>query len=115
MVFASPGMKRVKAPTRLQEGMLMLVLTRRPGEEIVVDGKIRITIVSVKGDRIRLGIDAPPSVAVDRKEVHERRRQFLDPVPDPVIRKKRHGQVALDQGVVPVPGRETVSLRYSSR
>jgi carbon storage regulator len=81
MVFTSPGMKRVKDSTRPQEGMLMLVLTRRPGEEIVIDGKIRITIVSVKGDRIRLGIDAPLSVAVDRKEVHERRRQLLDPMP----------------------------------
>jgi carbon storage regulator len=108
-------MKRVKDSTRLQEGILMLVLTRRPGEEIVIDGKIRITIVSVKGDRIRLGILAPPSVAVDRKEVHERRRQLLDPVPDPVIRENLHGRQALDQGAVPVPGGEIVPLGYSSR
>jgi carbon storage regulator len=83
--------------------MLMLVLTRRPGEQIVIDGKIHITIISVKGDRIRLGIDAPPSVAVDRKEVYERRRQLLDPVPEPIIRENRDGRQALDQGVVPVP------------
>jgi carbon storage regulator len=54
----------------------MLVLTRRPGEEIVIDGCIRLTVVSVKGDRIRLGIEAPPSVVVDRQEIHERRKQF---------------------------------------
>jgi len=54
----------------------MLVLTRRPGEEIVIDGYIRLTVVSVKGDRIRLGIEAPPSVVVDRQEIHERRKQF---------------------------------------
>jgi carbon storage regulator len=96
-------MKRVKDLTRPQEGMLMLVLTRRPGEEIVIAGKIRITITSVKGDRIRLGIDAPPSVAVDRKEVHERRRQLLDPEPEPVIRENRDGRQALDQGNGPVP------------
>ena len=36
----------------------MLVLTRRPGEEIVIDGTIRVTVVSVQGDRIRIGIVA---------------------------------------------------------
>jgi carbon storage regulator len=60
----------------------MLVLTRRPGEEVVIGGKIRIIIVSAKGDRIRIGIDAPPSVVVDRQEIHERRQQFSDPLPD---------------------------------
>ena len=54
----------------------MLVLTRRVGEEIVIDGNIRVTVVAVKGDKVRLGIIAPPSVAVDRKEVHERRAEF---------------------------------------
>jgi len=61
----------------------MLVLTRRPGEEIVIDGNIRLTVVSVKGDRIRIGIEAPPSVTIDRQEIHERRIQGLDRVPHP--------------------------------
>ena len=56
----------------------MLVLSRRPGEEIILDGTIRITVVSVKGNRIRLGIEAPPSVVVDRKEIHERRLHDSD-------------------------------------
>jgi carbon storage regulator len=56
--------------------MLMLVLTRRVGEEIVIDGNIRVMVVAVKGDRIRLGISAPPSITVDRKEVHEQRVEF---------------------------------------
>lgn len=51
----------------------MLVLSRRVGEEIVINGQIRIVVVDVQGNRIRLGICAPPSVSVDRKEVHERR------------------------------------------
>jgi carbon storage regulator len=54
----------------------MLVLTRRVGEEIVIDGNIRVIVVAAKGDRIRLGIEAPPSVPVDRKEVHDRRNEF---------------------------------------
>jgi carbon storage regulator len=56
----------------------MLVLSRRPGEEIVVNNNIRITVVSVKGDRVRLGITAPNDVPVDRAEVHARRMQFFD-------------------------------------
>jgi len=51
----------------------MLVLMRRPDESIVIDGHIRITVVSVKGDKVRIGIEAPPEVRVDRQEVHERR------------------------------------------
>ena len=51
----------------------MLVLTRRVGETIVIDGSIQVTVVSVQGDKIRLGITAPDFIAVDRQEVHERR------------------------------------------
>jgi carbon storage regulator len=54
----------------------MLVLTRRVGEEIVIDGNIRVTVVAATGNKVRLGIIAPPSIPVDRKEVHERRAQF---------------------------------------
>jgi carbon storage regulator len=51
----------------------MLVLTRRAGEEIVIDRHIRIKVTRVKGDRVRLGIIAPVNVRVDRAEVHESR------------------------------------------
>ena len=54
----------------------MLVLSRRVGEEIVINDNIRVTVVAVHGDRVRLGIVAPRDVAVDRSEVHERRMQF---------------------------------------
>ena len=54
----------------------MLVLSRRLGEEIVIDGNIRVTIVGLKGNRVRVGISAPSSVPVDRAEVHERRGEF---------------------------------------
>ena len=50
----------------------MLVLTRKGGQEIVIDGRIRITILSVTGDRVRVGVAAPPTVRVDREEVHQR-------------------------------------------
>ena len=54
----------------------MLVLSRRVGEEIVINDNIRVTVVAVKGDRVRIGVVAPRDVAVDRSEVHERRMQF---------------------------------------
>src|SRR5262245_24583242 len=50
----------------------MLVLTRRVGEEIVIGGENRVIVTAVRGDRIRIGIDAPPSVRVDRQEIHQR-------------------------------------------
>jgi carbon storage regulator len=51
----------------------MLVLTRRVGEVIVIDHEIRITVASVRGERVRIGIAAPKFVQVDREEVYERR------------------------------------------
>jgi carbon storage regulator len=56
----------------------MLVLSRRPGEEIIINNNIKVTIVAVKGDRVRIGITAPEEVPVDRAEVHARRVQFFD-------------------------------------
>jgi len=51
----------------------MLVLSRRPGEEIVIDGDIRVRVVSVQGRTVRLAIAAPPAIRVDRLEIHSRR------------------------------------------
>lgn len=65
----------------------MLVLTRRLGEEIVIDGHIRVKVVMVQGEKVRLGISAPPSVPVDRSEIHEQRAEFGYP-PDWVIESR---------------------------
>ena len=51
----------------------MLVLSRKPGEEIVIDGNIRVQVIAVRGDKVRLGITAPVHVPVDRAEVHARK------------------------------------------
>lgn len=56
----------------------MLVLSRKPNEAIIINDTVRVSIVAVKGDRVRLGIEAPRSVTVDRAEVHERRMQYMD-------------------------------------
>lgn len=47
----------------------MLVLTRRPGEEIMIGDGIRLTILAVKGGRVRLGLLAPPDVPILRVEL----------------------------------------------
>lgn len=54
----------------------MLVLTRRIGEEIVIGEDIRVMVVAMNGEKVRIGIAAPRDVTVDRKEVHDRRAEF---------------------------------------
>lgn len=51
----------------------MLVLTRKPGEKVMIGHGIELTVLAVPGDRVRLGVSAPPTVAVDRWEVWRRR------------------------------------------
>ena len=47
----------------------MLVLSRHKNEAIVIDGQIKVTVVEIKGDRIRLGIEAPQEIGVWREEL----------------------------------------------
>ena len=49
----------------------MLVLSRQKDESIVIGDDIEITIVDVRGDKVRLGINAPRSVSVHRKEIYD--------------------------------------------
>lgn len=49
----------------------MLVLSRKKNESIVIDDNISIVIIEIRGDKVRLGIDAPKDVTVHRKEVFE--------------------------------------------
>lgn len=52
----------------------MLVLTRKPGEVLRLGDDIKVTILSVRGNLVRVGIDAPKSVPVHRQEVLDRMR-----------------------------------------
>ena len=47
----------------------MLVLARKVGQSLVIDGNIRVTVLSVKGNTIRLGIEAPKEILVEREEL----------------------------------------------
>jgi carbon storage regulator len=63
----------------LKEGKPMLVLSRRIGEQLVIGENIRLTILAITGNQVRLGITAPPEVRVDREEVARRIRGFVEP------------------------------------
>ncbi len=58
----------------------MLVLSRKPGEAITINENIVVTIVEIRGDKVRLGIEAPKDVKVHRQEVFE-------------LSRKAHGRV----------------------
>jgi carbon storage regulator len=62
-----------------QGGAVVLVLTRKIGEVVVIGGGIRVTVTAIKGNKVCLGIDAPPNVRVDREEIHHRLREFSRP------------------------------------
>ena len=47
----------------------MLILSRRTGETVVIGDRIRVTVVEVRGDQVRIGIDAPKEISVHREEV----------------------------------------------
>ncbi len=49
----------------------MLVLTRKKGQSLMIGQNVEITIVDIQGDQVRLGITAPKSVVIHRKEVYE--------------------------------------------
>ena len=49
----------------------MLILSRKPGETVVIDGQIRVKVIRVEGDVVKIGIEAPDEVSIHRQEVYD--------------------------------------------
>lgn len=47
----------------------MLILTRKPEETLVINNSIRVRVISINGNQVRIGIDAPKDIEVDREEI----------------------------------------------
>jgi carbon storage regulator len=63
----------------------MLILMRKPGETICIGDDITITVVGLERNRVRIGINAPRTVVVDREEIAEKKRKELAPPLKPAI------------------------------
>lgn len=63
----------------------MLVLSRKKNESIVIDNDITIVVVEIRGDKVRLGVEAPKEVPVHRKEVYDAIRRNEAARSDPTL------------------------------
>lgn len=60
----------------------MLILTRRVGETLMVGDDVTVTVLGVKGNQVRIGVNAPKEVAVHREEVYQRIQKEKDQEPN---------------------------------
>ena len=56
----------------------MLILTRRVGETLMIGDEVTVTVLGVKGNQVRIGVNAPKDVSVHREEIYDRIRQERD-------------------------------------
>ncbi len=58
----------------------MLILTRRVGESLIIGDDVQVTVLGVKGNQVRIGVNAPKTLSVHREEIYERikKEQALD-------------------------------------
>ena len=72
----------------------MLILTRRVGETLMIGDEVTVTVLGVKGNQVRIGVNAPKEVAVHREEIYER------------IKREQQGQEAAVAATGPAAGAE---------
>jgi carbon storage regulator len=65
-------------PKEDEEHAFMLILTRRVGETVMIGNEVTVTVLGVKGNQVRIGVNAPKDVAVHREEIYERIKREED-------------------------------------
>jgi carbon storage regulator len=56
----------------------MLILTRRVGETVMIGNDVTVTVLGVKGNQVRIGVNAPKDIAVHREEIYERIKREVE-------------------------------------